>query len=112
MPNTHYLRCSKCGLDATPHIEVFMRDGVKVTEREVGTSTLMRCDDCCTGNKSSWIDDEISNALDAGSFSDRNDPALIAYAERGWKRDNDSYATMCRMCCPTNHGTMIYAGAQ
>lgn len=66
MANKRYLRCIKCGLDATPQ-KVTINGRV---ENEVGTSTMMRCPDC--------------------------------------KVNNDPYATMCRMCCPTSHGTMIY----
>ena len=35
MAKTKYLRCIKCGIDATP------------TKSEVGTSTMMRCQHCC-----------------------------------------------------------------
>lgn len=34
-----------------------------------------------------WIDAEMTNALDAGVFLDREDPELRAYAERGWERE-------------------------
>jgi hypothetical protein len=33
-----------------------------------------------------WIEDEMTNAIDAGCFSNWNDPELRAYAERGWIR--------------------------
>jgi hypothetical protein len=36
--------------------------------------------------KADWIADEITNALDAGCFDSQEDPELLAYAERGYKR--------------------------
>jgi hypothetical protein len=75
MANTKYLRCGKCGLDATP--QTVQNPSTGKPEREVGTSTLMRCTDCA----SPYVN------LDK------------------------QYATMCRLCCPSNHKTMIYGGS-
>jgi hypothetical protein len=45
MANIRYLRCSKCGCDATPRK---WNPAKPEIEAEVGTSTMMRCGDCNT----------------------------------------------------------------
>ena len=74
MANIRYLRCAKCGCDATPRRAKIV-DGKIEVEAEVGTSTLMRCKDCAEKLHVS-------------------EPPLTS-----------GYATMCRDCCPTGHGT-------
>jgi hypothetical protein len=32
--------------------------------------------------REAWIEDEITNAIDAGCFEDRDDPECIAYADQ------------------------------
>jgi len=72
MANLRYLRCAKCGNPAFPH-KAIIKDGQVIQQHETGTSTLMRCTDCC-------------------------DPNNVSIP-------NNYYATMCRDCCPTGHGT-------
>lgn len=62
--NTRYLRCSKCGKSDFP------------TNDQPGTSTLMRCPDCCK-----------------------------PYGSGDGERLSPPYADMCRDCCPTGHQT-------